>query len=67
MSTTECEKLAVRFKEMEGQRLCDVKFYLRNVDEAATEQVCRELNQMYEALDRGESQPLDFKDSYRAA
>ncbi|WP_417489452.1 hypothetical protein [Maricaulis sp.] len=64
-TTTQCETLADRFAKMRDAGLVDVKFYMRNLDEAATESVCAEVNDMYEALDRGEFSPLDFKDSYR--
>lgn len=64
MEKTECQKLADRFERLAGEGLLDVKFYVAG-REAVTEQVCREVNRLYEALDRNESAELDFKDSYR--
>ena len=58
--------LVKRFKAMEGNGLVDVKFLLRNPDEATGEQVCREVNDLLDAVERGESVPLDFKDSRRS-
>jgi hypothetical protein len=61
-----CEKLADRFEKMAAREgLLDVKFYVAG-RELVTEQVCREVNRLYEALERGESAELDFKDSYRS-
>jgi len=62
---TECQKLADRFASMaKKDGLLDVKFYVAS-GEVATEQACREVNRLYEALDNGESAKLDFKDSNR--
>ena len=58
----ECQKLAARFETKAAEGLLDVKFFVRNPDEAMTESVCREVNRLYEAVDRGEAEPLDFKD-----
>ena len=65
MEKTECQKLADRFEKMAGDGLLDVKFYVAN-REAVTEQVCREVNRLYEALERDEAANLDFKDSYKS-
>jgi hypothetical protein len=59
---SEQETLVKRFKALESEGLVDVKFLLRNADEATTEQVCREVNDFMDAYDRGESVPLSFKD-----
>lgn len=61
---TECQKLADRFEKLAGEGLLDVKFYVA-ASEAVTEQVCREANRLYEALEHDESVELDFKDSNR--
>jgi hypothetical protein len=64
MEKTECQKLADRFASMATKDgLLDVKFYVAG--EVVTEQACREVNRLYDALDRGESSDLDFKDTYR--
>jgi hypothetical protein len=56
------DTLAKRYEAMaEHQGLVDVKFFLRNTEEATTEQVCREVCDMYDALDNGESKPLVFQ------
>ncbi len=62
MEKTECQKLAERFEKMAQDGLLDVKFYAAG--EAATEQVCREVNRLYQAVEQGEFAELDFKDSY---
>ncbi len=67
MDTTNCMTLAGRFKELAGKGLVDVKFYVSNLDEAVTEQVCGEVNSLYEAREAGKTAPLDFGDSRRAA
>jgi hypothetical protein len=64
--TTDCDSLAGRFEKMAAEDgLLDVKFYVAG-REAVTEQVCREVNRLYGALERGESAELDFKDSYKS-
>ena len=57
----ECRSLADRFRQKQEEGLVDIKFYLRNKSEAASEQICREVNSLYAAIDRGEWAPLDFK------
>lgn len=59
---SERQKLAARYENMQAAGLTDVKFFLRNSGEATTEQVCGEVNAMYEALDRGDFKALDFGD-----
>jgi hypothetical protein len=61
---TETKELSARFAELAKTGLTDVKFFLRNTEEATTEHVCREVNEMYDAIKRGEFKTLDFKDSY---
>ena len=61
----QCRSLADRFREKQRAGLVDVKFYLRNKSEAASEQICREVNALYDAIDRGEFAPLDFKKRHR--
>jgi hypothetical protein len=65
MTDTSCDTLAVRFEKMAADGLLDVKFYVAG-RELVTEQVCREVNRLYEALERGESAELDFKDGYKS-
>ena len=61
----ESRKLVARFEQMAVDGLLDVKFYVRNPDEAMTETVCREVNRLYQAVDLGEAEKLDFKDGRR--
>ena len=62
----QCTKLAARFETMAAGGLLDVKFFVRNQDEASAESVCEEVNRLYAAVDRGEEVDLDFRDSVRA-
>ena len=60
---SERAKLAARYERMKAEKgLVDVKYFLSNQGEATTEQVCREVNAMYAAVERGEAKPLDFGD-----
>ncbi|MBL4768109.1 MAG: hypothetical protein JKY94_10405 [Rhodobacteraceae bacterium] len=61
-----CDVLAARFEHKAAEGLLDVKFFVHNIDDAVSEAVCREVNRLYEAVERGEAVPLDFKDSYQA-
>lgn len=56
------QQLADRFNSMAAAGLLDVKFFVRNPDEAMTESVCREVNRLYEAFEAGEARKLDFLD-----
>ncbi|HEX7873040.1 MAG TPA: hypothetical protein VF475_09025 [Sphingobium sp.] len=61
--SSERKTLSDRYARMETEEgLVDVKFLLSNTAEATTDEVCFEVNAMYEALDRGESKVLDFGD-----
>ncbi len=59
--TPQCDRLADRFREKAAGGLIDVKFYLRNTQEAADEQICHEVNRLYDAVGRGEFKKLGFK------
>ena len=59
----ECKKLADRFEEKAAEGLLDVKFFVRNADEAMSETVCREVNRLYDAVARGDAEALDFMDA----
>ena len=61
----ECQKLADRFERLAADGLVDVKFFLRNSDEAVAEQVCREINRLYATFDCEEAERLYFDDSHR--
>lgn len=61
--SSERKTLADRYARMQAEEgLVDVKFLLSNAAEATTDEVYREVNAMYEALDRGEAKDLDFGD-----
>ncbi len=61
-----CSKLASRFSAAaKNEGLADVKFFLRNLDEAVKEQVCREVEDIYEALDNKSVVDSKFRDSYQ--
>ncbi len=66
MADTRCDALAMRFAALAtDEGLVDVKFYASNVQEAATEQLCAEVESIYAAYERKEFEKLDFNDSYR--
>jgi len=61
--SSERKALSDRYARMQSKEgLVDTKFLLSNPAEATSDEVCREVNAMYEALDRGESKALDFGD-----
>lgn len=60
------EKLSSRYaKQKQTAGLVDVKFHLRNTDDAVIEQVCHDVNKLYESVANGGAVKLDFKDSRR--
>lgn len=61
----EYQKLAKRFDAMAAEGLLDVKFFVRNTDEAGDEAVCKEVNEIFAAVDREEAVELDFRDAVR--
>ena len=65
MELTDCLSLAGHFKSLAGRGLVDVKFYVRNMDEAVTERVCGEVNALYAARAAGKFKVLNFEDSNR--
>lgn len=62
VSITESEKLASFYEKKAQDGLLDVKFYLRNLDDSGTEDVCREVNALYKAAATGAIEVLDFGD-----
>jgi hypothetical protein len=64
MENQNCQLLAKRFEQRKAEGLVDVKFYLRNLDEATVDHVCGEVNALYDAMEREEYAPLDFKDGH---
>ncbi len=61
-STPHCDQLAARFEQMAADGLQDVKFFVRNSEEATADALCKEVDRLYAAVERGESTILDFKD-----
>jgi len=62
MENNQCQELAIRFEEKAARGLRDVKFFLHNIEDVETEEVCREVNRLYAAMDAGKFEPLDFGD-----
>lgn len=62
MSTTQCNALAIRFADKAANGLRDVKFYLQNRDEAGVEDVCSEVNRLYDAVAAGQAAALNMGD-----
>ena len=58
--------LAEFYEEEKAKGLVDVRFCLRNRSETTTEQACREVNQMHEAIRLGHCFKKEFGDSRRA-
>ncbi len=50
---SESRRLAERFARKAGAGLLDVRFAVRNQDEATPEAVCSEVNRLYEAVEAG--------------
>ena len=63
---THCESLAARFEKMSRNGMRNVKFYLRESDEATPEAVCAEFEELFAAVDRGEDTPLTFDDAIKS-
>lgn len=56
---SETQKLTDRLSRMAEEGLLDVKFFVRNPDEATTEVVCREVNRLLDAVNQNEAVDLD--------
>ena len=61
---TEREVLAERFEKKAKAGLKDVKFCLSNEGESTVEEICGEINRLYDAVEDGKAIKLDFNDSY---
>lgn len=64
MSNTQSAILASRFEAKAKDGLADVKFYLSNEAETTVEEVCREINALYDAVERDDYDLFKFNDSY---
>lgn len=47
--------------------MVDVKFYLKNLKEATPDHVYQDVLSLYNALEKGQSTELRFRDSYRTS
>lgn len=59
---SECTALTERFAGMARAGVVDVKFFIRNIEEATTEVVCDEITALLDARERGDTTPLVFGD-----
>lgn len=60
-----CEKLAALYKQKAADGLIDVKFFVsKDVGEVNPEVVCAEALRFDEAVERGDTVPLDFMDRH---
>jgi hypothetical protein len=59
--TIECQNLADLVQTKVQAGLKDMKFFLGN-DDAGTEEVCQEVNRLYQAVREGAYEELDFGD-----
>ena len=50
-------------KQREQEGLTDVKYFVRNTDATVTEDVCRDVNRLHEAVAKGHSITFRFDDS----
>lgn len=62
MENTQCQELAIRFEQKAARGLRDVKFFLHNIEDVETEEVCHEVNRLYAAMEAGDFERLDFGD-----
>lgn len=62
--STECEALVERYKQKQAQGLIDVKFFVRNAEEALKEEICEEVNRLDDAIEEGNCVPLVFNDRH---
>jgi hypothetical protein len=64
MSKTPCDVLAERFEKKAADGLIDVKFFLQSHNGVALdkERVCGEVNRLYDAMEAGKFEPLNFND-----
>lgn len=62
MDNGACQELAELFNKKAASGLRDVKFYLQTRDDAEVESVCKEVLDLYRAMDAKAFEPLDFGD-----
>jgi len=65
MSVNACDQLAALYKKKAANGLIDVKFFVsKNIGDVAKEVVCAEALRFDEAVERGDTAPLDFNDRH---
>ena len=65
-TSSACEKLAALYRhKAEHEGLIDVKFFVSDVGEVLPEVVCAEALRFDEAVERGDTIPLDFNDRHQ--
>lgn len=65
MTATACDKLAALYKSKASSGLIDTKFFVsKNIGDAPPEVVCAEALRFDEAVERGDTAPLDFNDRH---
>ena len=63
MAKTDCsEQLAALYERKAAAGLLDAKFFIRRLNEAATDEICRDILNFNEAIEDGKAKPLDFGD-----
>jgi hypothetical protein len=67
MADDACKTLAGRFDEKRVNGLVDVKFCVGGRETATYEQLCEELESLYQSVDAGQARPLIFNDRRAAA
>lgn len=59
-----CDTLTAQFEELQRERgLVDVKFLLRDLENATTESVCREVNSMLDNYLSGKVEPMLYEEA----
>ena len=59
---TNAEKLVALYGRKAADGLLDVKFLVRGLEEAATEEICQDVVNLHQAVADGKVKPLDFGD-----
>ncbi|MGO9485687.1 MAG: hypothetical protein ACLPX9_14045 [Rhodomicrobium sp.] len=63
MKSTQRKALRATFDELQTSGLTDIKFFLVNIAEATTEDVCRDVNSFLSAICEGKTVDHDWNDS----
>ena len=63
-STNARDQLAALYRKKADEGLIDVKFFVSNAGEVSPDVICAEAIRFDEAVERGDTSPLDFNDRY---